>query len=170
MLYCQTKDFFDALAKQLSSLKEKIAVEKDLTELVDTVYALRDTLQLIEHMRSELIKLKQSCEQLSCFIGMAMEEVEVKTDYCSAKLDINLGYKVVKKREQPEKYREFLKELGFPEGLLTDDMPEIFRLHWPGFQEYCRKCAQEGKNVPKNIGEPMNEYTVSIRKRKNIDE
>lgn len=156
---------------EIEPLADRVKADKvtALGDAVDHLYAVKETLKALEHLRRHLVSIEQHFERLITvvYISMGTQAPEkVVTDFVSAEVVSELGTKV----PQPSNpvYRSFLVWLGIPAEVINH---EVVKVHFPGWCSYYTSLVAQGKDVPEEILSSLTTYDTSYvktRKRKSM--
>jgi hypothetical protein len=168
-LFIRIKKHYQSLIMELESIK--VSLKSDtISDLVDTVYALREAHKYSDDARKEIERIRFLAAKFACLYCFEHAHDKINTNWCTGTPKETLTFNYPAKRyKDAERYDTLMKALGIPEEVYTQ---ELVRIHWPNFQEYCQKLLAVGKNPPCGIKiDDSNEtYDFTIKKKREIDE
>lgn len=168
-IYSEVKECFQSVIMKMEELKQDVLSTPDTKELVDMIYALRETYKYADDLRKEIERLRILAARIGVVHCDAQMIERVQTDYCSGTPKETSTFNYPHKRiKDPERYDTLMQALGIPFDVYSQ---ELVRIHWPEFQRYCQRLLALGKNPPAGI-DPADSnpvYDFSIRKKKEID-
>jgi hypothetical protein len=153
-----------SIYKLLLELKSGATI-RSLPELVDLVYALKKSSELLDDVRKEVDQLKEFIERLACLAWLTQASGEnVKTEYCTGTPDVKQMAKVPK--PGTEEYVALMNHFGV-------DPSSPVRPHWPSMVERLSAELAEGKPLPPGC-DPASVYQVFrvkiLKKRPVLDD
>lgn len=167
-LYRRVNTSYGDALLSLRDIWEDISQNEDLNECADKVYALRETIKVLEQTLKELKKVFALAEKTACLVELRGEQDAASTDYCSGKAKVK---QIVtcpsKRRYNPEQFDKLMEYLGVPRELYQreEGKEELLRPHWPEIQELMNDALNKGENIPITI-EESNVYSFPVRKKK----
>ena len=163
------------LAKQLMLVVHKYRKQNEselnLYELVDSSYAIRDILQVVEDVKKDLEKERRMVEAKTGMACMTLKESELKlsTWHCSAKVISELIPNLPRRSSDPEMYDKFIGFFGVKKKFLKYD---LLRIHFPNLMNWYNHCwlARGKPEIPGIQTKDHNTiYKLQIRKKKDIE-
>ena len=163
-LYKETLQFFNARILQLREL-EKGA--NTLDECVDTVYAIRESVEYLEELRKKLNSLSEDLQTAICLSLATRFKKSHATEYCTGTRKQTLVHNIPTKKRQPEKYQEVMEHLGIPQEVIDR---ELVRIHWPSWKDFCQSLMEAGEPVPAGVdpSKATTIFSVTVRRKKDI--
>lgn len=166
------------LTPALDEAHEHTRTEKDLGELADIAYAMREIAKFADEIRKQADKVQDTAGKLACLYWSEAQEMEpIKTKHCTGTPDVGLMVSIPNKRKDPENYAAFIEWLGIPRELAVYDNPEDrdehkpVDLHYNGVCEYLTKRLAAGGDMPPGIDieKTYSVFKLKIRKKKAVD-
>jgi hypothetical protein len=173
-LYRATRDLHELVIRLHTQLENRFKIEIDLEELVDGIYALRETSKFLEDSRKVADKFKHTLERQTCLVwAMRADDSNIRTEYCTGTPDVKPMASIPTKKRDPVAFVALMKYLGVPEHLIGDDedSPAVVP-NWKGMSSLLAVLAKEGKPLPPGIDPESvyNDYSVTIYRRRDVDE
>lgn len=144
----------------------------DLSQLTDTLHALRASKKYLEDLVKEINAMDSIVVRVFCTMWAQMESPpeHVKTEYATAyNVRVKMMTPIPRRSKNPENYRKLMEHFGVPSHLwdVSQDEEPVVSLHWPGMTSYISHLTEQGKPLPPGMeGALFPVYAVSIRGRK----
>jgi len=178
LLYKTTKKFHSDTYSRMSKLRAT-AASQGIKELADIVYALKQSVKLIEDTRKELNQVSEIIQKACCALyaqeSQAGPTGPIRTEYCTATPVFKMSVTLPHHTRDKEKYEALMMALGIDEMLWKVDTeagekPAV-AINFLGFSDLITAYAREGKPLPPGIDQDymFPQYSLTIRPRKEVD-
>ena len=162
-LYKLAWDFHQEYYRMLIASRGKaVDGEESLEDMVDTMRALRDAAKMIDDMRKESDKLRDTVAKKTCLAWLVANVGDViKTEYATGTPTVKQMPKLPK--PGTEEYALLCKHFGIDEA-------SPFRPHWPSMLERISEDLANGKPLPAgcDLSSVYQIFDVAIRSKKPI--
>lgn len=178
-IYVATKEWHEDLVARLMHLRKQVSTCRDMKELADAFYALRETEKLANDIAKECRLVMDVLAKAvgALFVNEALTNpsmTKITTDYCFAEPDVKSAVSIPSRKRDPEGYKKLLQHLGIPEHLIGDDSDDGVKpisVNWKGMTDYVSDMIARGEPLPPcfdpSVTYPV--YKLSVRKRKEVD-
>lgn len=146
-----------------------------LEDYADLYYACDGVAKLIEDVEKENRLFYEYLARVGCAIytKTSSDGSPIRTDYATITPDIKMMARMPKRKDDPQKYREFMRALGVPDNLIGDDEGRApVSVNWRGMVDHITALVSTGKPLPVGI-DPNAMYPIAsfrvTAKRKEID-
>lgn len=174
--FLKAQEAFTTLCPLLEQNVAQTKTERDIRQLADTAYAMREAYALLDRLRKDVKAIQDLAEKMACLLYTAdathSANDSIRTGYCTATPDVGLMASLPKKNKDPEGFAAMMQYMGIPDVLWNtpSEDDEAVRPHWPGMVSYLTKLMGEGRPLPPGLN-PERTYPVyklKIRKVKDI--
>ena len=170
VLHDSVKDLYLELLPLLTRLEEKTQEDMITTmgyQQVDTAYACRDTIALLDALKKKINKLYRISQTIASTMMTVDNKDKLTTQHATASKNPKLWFKITTKREKnPEEHDKLLEFCGVPKEIAE---AEIVRLHPPNFMEMITTLIGRGDPVPVDMENiTATNLDLRITKRKEI--
>jgi hypothetical protein len=141
---------------------ERDLVQNNLQGVADTVYAMKEALKFVDHIKKEIGRVQKLAEKLCCLGWVTKGDGQpVRTDYCIGSPNVEEVPKTPK--EGTEEYSQLIKYYGVPEGT-------PFRPHWPALLKRVSADLANGLPIPPGCdpNATWSVYSVTTRKKQPV--
>lgn len=159
---------------KLTRLDAEIRVSRDLGELADITYALKEYAKLLEALRKTVAAETRMAERMACMLWMQGESTEpIRTDFVTASPRISISAKLPTRRKHPEDFAKLMEFLKIPREHWDVDEEEsvVVDIHFKGFAAMISDRAAKGLPLPPGVDpkQTMSEYFLTCRGKKEVD-
>lgn len=170
--YKHVRTFYNECYAEVQNACRTLSNERDLDELADFAYALREMANVINDLRADLQGKRAVIEQAICMIVAQQDRLDpIITEYCRATPKPGIGVSVPSPNKDFEKYAELMEGFGIHERYWKEREKPVLKVDWNGLIEYCSDRLAQGHNLPpflKGLKQhPI--YSVRLVARKEVD-
>lgn len=134
---------------KLKEIDDETRACSNMEELADTAFACRETRKLADDIRKMCDVTQGMAEKICCAVAVKDEFAgPVKTEYCTATLNIKMCATLPSKTKDPEAYKALLDHFGIDNSLVEND---AVRFHWPGMVDYVTGLCEQGRPLPPGL-------------------
>lgn len=172
--YKLTAQFFEEAYRQFANVAQYAkTVENDPGELADTAVAIRECERMLHSLLKQVREIQNQAEAKAALALTMKGEIEIKTEFTSAKVSMKQTPRVPKQSQDPEAFAKLMDWLGVPEEVYEDRNGQggAVHIHWPGFVEEFTRRRVNGEQLPDGV-DPQSVRTIHrlspLRKRKEL--
>lgn len=161
--YVEARKLHDETLDRIPYLENSVK-SMDPAMIVDTVYALKKTNEVLDDMRKKLDKVTHLAERLGCVIAVQSAEAQLHGRWSTGTTGMREQPGVPNPEKEPEAYVELMRALGASEQVIED---KTLRPSFEAVGEYMAKLGEEGRPLPEALQSvrkfPV--YSISTRCR-----
>jgi hypothetical protein len=169
MLHDSVKEMYAEMLPLITLLEQKSATDHDSygKEQVDTAYACRETINMLQDMEKKINKVTKAAALVANYYMKAAEVTKITTDHCTATAKVKLWFKIPYKREKdPDFYDDLQRYAGVRQEMFHR---ELVRIHPPNLMDALTEDIGNGNPVPVDPAKVQDtSFELVCRRKKDV--